>query len=239
MLSKTTGIVIKNTKYGDNNLITKIFTRQFGMQTYMINGIQSAKAPIRASTIQPFNELEMVVYHSKTRQIHRIKEAKILADFHPPQNNMVKTGIAMFITEIINKSIKEEEPNEKVYEFISFMRKELFNSNLPDALFPHLFSIKLCSFLGFEPHGIYSEESCFFNLEEGRFTSTPTVADLCLDKPSAEHLSILITNHKSIENILQRKDRIYLLDKLMLYYSLHLPGFTKPKSIDILAALWN
>ena len=39
MITKTKGIVLNYIKYGDTSIICKIYTKLFGVQSYIINGI--------------------------------------------------------------------------------------------------------------------------------------------------------------------------------------------------------
>ena len=44
MITKTRGIVLNYIKYGDTSIICKIYTEQFGLQSYIINGIRKSKS---------------------------------------------------------------------------------------------------------------------------------------------------------------------------------------------------
>ena len=43
MTHKTKGIVLRTVKYGETSLVVIMFTELFGIQTYMVNGVRSAK----------------------------------------------------------------------------------------------------------------------------------------------------------------------------------------------------
>src|SRR5665213_2692691 len=105
MLVNTSGIVIRNTKYGEDSVISKIFTREFGMQTYIINGIHGPKASIKASLIQPLTILDLVVYYQKLKEIQRIKEARCPVQLTSLHSDHTKSGICMFVSEVLFKVI--------------------------------------------------------------------------------------------------------------------------------------
>ena len=48
MLHKTNGIVLKVIKYSESSIISNIYTERFGLQTYIVNGVRSAKAKGKA-----------------------------------------------------------------------------------------------------------------------------------------------------------------------------------------------
>ena len=75
MLQKTNGIVLRSIKYGDSSLITTIFTSVSGVQTYIVQGVRSAKqGKNRAGTFQPGMLLDLVVYQQPQKNMQRIRE---------------------------------------------------------------------------------------------------------------------------------------------------------------------
>ena len=44
MLEKTEGIVLNYLKYRDTSIIVRIYTRKYGLQSYIVNGIRSQKS---------------------------------------------------------------------------------------------------------------------------------------------------------------------------------------------------
>lgn len=80
MLLHTQGIVLGYTKFRETSIIAKIYIREGGLRSYIINGVRSAK-PNKAwsmALFQPLQLLRMVVYHRERAGIERIKEAKAL-----------------------------------------------------------------------------------------------------------------------------------------------------------------
>ena len=64
MITKTKGIVLNYIKYGDTSIICKIYTKSFGVQSYIINGIRNSKSK-NIGLYQPLNILDLVVYNKK------------------------------------------------------------------------------------------------------------------------------------------------------------------------------
>ena len=58
------GIVLNYIKYGDTSIICKIYTEQYGLQSYIINGVRNSKSK-NIGLFQPLNILDMVVYYKK------------------------------------------------------------------------------------------------------------------------------------------------------------------------------
>jgi DNA repair protein RecO (recombination protein O) len=126
-----------------------IFTEQFGLQSYIVNGIRSKTSRSKIALFQPLTLLELVVYHRENANINRIKEVKCLHPYQSIQGDIIKSSVAMFITEVINKSVKEESHASHLFEFLcsSFITLDTLVDNSEN--FHLVFLIKLSRFLGF------------------------------------------------------------------------------------------
>src|SRR4051812_2313610 len=119
MIHKTRGIVFRFTKYGETSIIVTIFTEEFGLQSYIVNGVRSKSSKNKIALYQPLTLLNLVVYHRERANIERIKEIQC---FHPYQTLTVdvkKSTIAMFITELLNKTVKEESHVQDLFDFLA------------------------------------------------------------------------------------------------------------------------
>lgn len=151
MLYKTRGIVFRFIKYGDTSIIVNIFTEAFGLQAYIVNGVRSKSAKSRIALYQPLTFLEMVVYHREYAKINRIKELKCLQPFQSLILDVKKSTVAMFISEVLNKTVREESHTQEMFDFLldaisSFDRQVQHYEN-----FHLIFLLKLSKLLGFGP----------------------------------------------------------------------------------------
>src|SRR5437868_15396845 len=112
MLHKTRGIVFKTTDYGESSVIVQIFTEKFGLQSYIINGVKKPKAKITRNMLQPLHLLDLVVYYKNTGAVQRIKELKNAPLLQNIPYNVLKSGIALFLNEVLYKAVKQQTPDE-------------------------------------------------------------------------------------------------------------------------------
>ena len=139
MLLSTRGIVTRTSKYSETSLIARIFTEQSGMQSFLIRGIHRSTSRIKPSMFQPLALLELVIYQKQKNSLHSLKE---VGYFHPYQTllfDIRKISIALFIQELIQKTIREEEPNPGLFDFLASTCIELDNIVSPGGLFPVVF----------------------------------------------------------------------------------------------------
>lgn len=120
MIDKTRGIVIKYLKYQESSIIVQIFTEKFGLASYIVNGIRSARSKRSIGYFQPFSLLELVVYNKSGRDIQRLSEYRYYAPVHSIQTDIRKSTIALFLSEILTKLLHHEKGSqEELYRFLS------------------------------------------------------------------------------------------------------------------------
>ena len=149
MINKTRGIVLNYIKYGDTSIICKIYTEQFGLQSYIINGIRNSKSK-NIGLFQPLNILDLVVYHKKTSGLQRIKESKLDYAYKTLHLDMKKISVCFFLSEFLTKISQNDDNQKDNFDFmkdslIVFDRLEINYSN-----FHIQFLIKLSKYLGID-----------------------------------------------------------------------------------------
>ena len=77
MLYKTKAIAFNYIKYRDTSIIARMYTREFGLQSYIVNRVRSVNSKIKIAHYQPFTLLDLVCYHKEEKDIQRISEIKI------------------------------------------------------------------------------------------------------------------------------------------------------------------
>src|ERR1700741_511049 len=118
MLLKTKGVVFHNIKYADKKIISKIYTRDHGMQSYMVNVGSSAKSKIKPALLLPLNQLEMEVFSKENKDLGRISEARCFYQYSGLGTDLQKSSIGAFLNEVLYRSIVEEESNPNLFDFI-------------------------------------------------------------------------------------------------------------------------
>ena len=236
MLHKTRGIVLKTTSYSESSVIVQIFTEKFGIQSYLINGVKKARAKISMNMLQPLHLVDMVVYHKANGNIQRVSELRPSPVFSSIPYDLTKRTIAMFLNEVLYKSIRQQMTDEKLFEFI-FSAICWFDACDDRITNFHLaFLLKISRFLGFAPSAAVSRDQVFFDLQEGAFKSRMPVHPHFLNQEDASLFILLYTTpfEKISEINTENKVRRYLLDKILIYYTLHTASFGEILSHQVL-----
>lgn len=232
MLEKTKGIVINYIRYRDTSIITKIFTEELGLQTYIVNGIRSSgKRKSKIALFQPLTLLDLVVYYEKDKdKIFRISEVKCHQPFVSIPFEYQKSAIAMFLSEILSKTLRDESENKALFDFLYESFSHLDNETCQTNPFPIHFLIKLTRFLGFEPQ---NAQEIFRQIEEFQpldFTQE--------ELPQAEsYLNHLLQNQYSVAHSSPLPLSSLLLDLIINFYRLHIDSLKELKSLTVLRAM--
>jgi len=105
MISKTKGIVFHQLKYSETSFIVKIYTQEFGLQSYLIKGARNKKSKIRPALLQHLSLLELIVTHKEKSNLQHIREIRSAHQYSNLPFDMIKSSITLFVNELLLKSI--------------------------------------------------------------------------------------------------------------------------------------
>ncbi|MEQ8924167.1 MAG: DNA repair protein RecO [Fulvivirga sp.] len=218
MLHKTRGVVLKYFKYRDTSIIAKIYTEEFGLQSYIVNGVRSARAKGKIALFQPLTLLNMVVYKKASSGIQRISELNCSTPLNSMPYNVVKSSIGVFISEVLYKCIKEDEPDNSLFNFIHNTILTLDHQKEINLNFHLIFLIQLSHYLGI---GITSTNQ-FMHINNS--DKLEKLKELSKSDYNSKH---------AITNSLRRA----ILNDLLQFYKTHIDIAGEFKSIEILRAV--
>lgn len=236
MLHKTRGIVLKTTLYSESSVVVQIFTEKFGIQSYMINGVKKPKAKIRMNMLQPLHLVDMVVYHKTNTSIQRVSELRPSPIFSSIPYDIIKSTMAIFLNEVLYKSIRQQMADEHLFDFIFSAICWLDENSEANVNFHLAFLLKLSRYLGFAPSMQTKSDQSYFDLQEGEFKPTLPVHPHYLEKSDAIlFISLFTSSFEKINQIkLENKTRRFILDKILIYYTLHTASFGDIRSHQVL-----
>ncbi len=225
MLQKTRGIALSYIRYRETSIISRVYTEDFGLQSYIVNGVRSAKSKSnRIALFQPLTLLDMVVYYKADRELHRLSEVKTSHPFQSLPFEVTKSTIALFVTEMLNKVLKEEAGSPTLFQFLVNAVLFLEEAHTNYENFHLSFLLKLSFFLGFGPESAREFES------QLREHSVPFLPDDTTEKA----LNSILRHPIGTPVELSRAARNELLDALVAYYHVHIDSLGEVKSLPVL-----
>jgi DNA repair protein RecO (recombination protein O) len=217
MLHKTRGIVFRFTKYGETSIIVNIFTELFGLQSYIVNGVRSKSSKNKIALYQPLTLLEMVVYHRENANINRIKEVKCFYPYQTIPVDIKKSALAIFINEVLNKTVKDESHAQDLCTFLMESLQALDQMTERAENFHLMFLLKLSRLLGF-----------------GAYNLIEVLGPRASDEQTERLLAELIHADYNTVVLLTNTQRRAILELLLKFYADHIDTFGEMRSVQVL-----
>ena len=231
MLIKTRGIIFKALKYSETSLILDVYTEEKGLRKYIISGVRNKRSKVKTGLLQPATLVDMVAYFRDNKPMNRIKEIKAAKIYEAIPFELMKGTISLFMIELAQKTIKEEEGNPDLFNFLfnrfaTLDKLEQLNPNF------HLhFMLDLSGYLGFYPGGKWSLETPWLNMRDGKFVKDEPLHQYGLSRDLSEKVGLLL---KKQEVRMARVDRQKIVQKLIDYYRVHVENFNGLNTHEIL-----
>lgn len=237
MLVNTKAIVLSALKFNEKSLIVKCFTLSDGLKSYFVrDAFSGRKNNQKIAYFQPLTLLEIEAVHKNKGTLENFKEIKISQAYSSIPTDIFKSTIVMFLSEMLHHSIHEEEANPDFFSFLetAFMWLDAHDQT---ANFHLILLMESTKFLGFYPEDS-NPNFDFFEMREGVFIPFETVT--CLNKSNSFLLKKLLElRFDSTQVLFNSKERQELLKIIIDYYALHLDGFRKPKSLEVLMEVFS
>ena len=239
MITTTRAIVLHHLRYGDSSLIVNLYTENMGRQTVFVKGAFSKKSPVHATMFQSLHLIETDLHHRANRQMQRVANVQVYHQFQSIPFDPVKNCIALFIAEILYKTLREEEANAGLFEFLLHAIQTLDLNEHGTANFHLVFLVHYTRYLGIYPNTENASDRTWFDAKSGNFVLIPTASSPVaaynhlltqLFGMSFERLDSLSLNHHQ---------RNYLTEYLLGYYATHVDHFGKLKSFPVLQNIFQ
>jgi DNA repair protein RecO (recombination protein O) len=197
-------------------VIVTIFTDEFGLQSYIVNGVRSKTTKSRIALYQPLTLVELVVYHRENANLNRIKEIKCLHPYQTLHLDVIKSSVGLFVAEVINKTVKEESHAKELCEFLISSLVTLDTSSYVNN-FHLIFLLKLSGFLGFGAQNV--------NEVLGPRITEPAIE---------EAIQRIINGDYNVSITLSGSQRRELLKLIIDFYNEHTGMLGEMKSLQVL-----
>ena len=232
MLITTRAVVLRLLKYGDRSVVLNAYTEQFGARTYMVRPARKGK-PL---ALAPLDRVELVVGEDPRRDMHNVREFRVDKPYINVPGQPARGILLLFAQEVFCRTLKEEAGDPDLFDLVLSSLEELDSSpDLPH--FPLLLLARLSRHLGFLPappqHG-----QDRFDLREGNFFNGPCEHGQFLGPAQVEAFARLLAAENGTGTLqLATEQRKELLEGLLEYFRLHVPGFGQLRSPAVLHAV--
>ncbi|WP_373522493.1 DNA repair protein RecO [Aquiflexum sp.] len=226
-LIKTKGLVLSFLKYRETSIIVRIFTRELGLKSYIVNGVRTKGAKSKMAFYQPLTLLDLIVYDKEGAGLNRISEVKLSKAYERIPFDFQRSSIAMFMGEVLGKSIYESYHNESFYDFLEYALGLLDEESVILVHYPLVFLWESSKYLGFAPN---NANSFFEELTDEAYHPAEV-------KEEMDYLDGLIGESFACTHKVHAIFRKKLLDHFLMFYSKHLESQNEWKSVKVLRQL--
>ncbi|MBK9271163.1 MAG: DNA repair protein RecO [Saprospiraceae bacterium] len=225
----TRGIVFRCVRYRESSLILDVLTETHGLLSFIMNGVFKKTDQRLASVLSSGNLIQLVAYYSEQKSLHRIKEVQFSYIYQNIPQDIKKSAMILFMTELCAKCIKESQRNTELYQYIQRCYMLVDKQDPIDPGFHLKFMLGLTSFLGFYPSERNGPNQIYFDLLNGIFVEENVASIQVLDEEESSLLNHFIRSKSQTEpietSLLNSSQRKTILDILTRYYSLHIEHF--------------
>lgn len=229
MLVKSRSIVLHHIKYGDSGILLYCYTEQYGRMAFIANSVRTKNPKFPIHYFQPLTILDTLFYYKSKHNLHRLKELSSPMRYSTIPYQTDKSCIAMFVAEVLYRTLREEESNPMLFGFLINMFQLLDLNHKGIVNFHLLFLLQYSKFLGIFPAGLLEDSFGGREVTDIKmFHNLPADAMLSIKQMlqwPVVHLEEITINNKT---------RILILDRLIQFYNMHLDNILKLKSLSIL-----
>lgn len=241
MLEKTRGIVLHQIKYTDSGIVAQLYTRKFGRQSFLIRGMRNRKTGKHNILFQPLFILDLEIGYKESREMNVLREFTVSYPPYDIYSDIKKTSVAIFLGEVLTSVLREESAHEEMFDFIENSIIYFDGCRVGYANFHIAFLAGLSSFLGFEPGPREREDDSFFDMTNGIYVAVPPTHGNYVNPEISDILArVFAASYDTVGSIILTGTlRNEVLDTLIRYYSLHLSGLKKIRSLEVLKQVFS
>ncbi len=238
--NKLTAIILHTLKYRDSSLLVYAYTDLFGRQTYVVNGVRSEKNKMGMACFQPLTLLDAVAFNNPKSELQRLKEYRLAIPLQDISFDVHKNAMALFMGEVVYKTVREHEPNQPLFEFLRQSVLELENIHEGAANYHLYFLAQLAAYLGYAPGNDYSPECSYFDIPSGEFTPVRPKHDLFFSPEQSALLGCLLeTDYTGLSALaLNREQRNTFVNNMLKFYDHHFDRLSPVRSWSVLGEVY-
>ena len=176
MLTKSQIIVLHTIKHGDTGIVVQCYSNTAGRCSLYFRA--SSKKQNNLALMHKLNILDVITYSNGTQSMPTIKEVSVPYNLGSLRGDIYKSTIAIFISELLGRTVRESESNPHLYSFISSSIQILEHITEGVANFHVHFLTHLCKMLGFMPLDNYGATTPVFDIATAKFTAVPHASQM-------------------------------------------------------------
>jgi len=190
--------------------------------------------------LQPLFLVNIEAYYKGSGELSLVKEISLCRTLDFPYN-IRKSTQAMFISEVLYKTLKEENRNPQLFEFLLTSIDYFDLNHKGTANFHIFFLVKLMRYLGIIPSLRANKEVSYFDMKEGEYQSVIPDHTEYLEPFETRFLQYLLNaGYPDLARLkMNHNDRQLVLERILRFYAIHIDGMAKIRSYGVLKEVFG
>ena len=140
--------MLRHTDWGEADRLLSLFTREAGKLRSVAKGVRRLRSR-KAGHLEPFTRVALML--ARGRDLWIVTQAETVDAFQPLREDLVRTGYAAYVIELLDRFTYEEGENRPLYDLVVDALGRVALE--PDPfLSVRYYEMRLLDFLGFRPH---------------------------------------------------------------------------------------
>ena len=146
-LRRVEAVVISHNEFGEADRLLMLYTREMGKIRTLAKGIRKTHSR-KAGHLEPFTCADVLV--AKGASFWIISQAETVKEYARIKEDLVKTGLAAYALELLERFTLEEEANAALYRLIKDTLERIHEETDPFSAIRH-YELRLLEQVGYRP----------------------------------------------------------------------------------------
>jgi DNA repair protein RecO (recombination protein O) len=219
-----------------------VLDSRLGRRGIYLRGMKKSKNSAVTAHFHNLAILEVVTAASTKSKLLYLREYHPLVQLHSIRTDISKGAIALFVSEVIYRTLREESGDEELFEWLKGMISTLEALEGNCANFHLKFLAGFCRQMGFLPHDNWSEQTPLFDIISARFVTPDSSNDsgyLFSEQDSLLlHRLLSADFNEAMQIPLNAKARNSFCDQMLKYLSYWLETSINIRSVAVLHTIF-
>lgn len=240
-IERITGIVTDIVRHNDRHNIVSLFTRSRGRVSFLSPASSGKTGRARNARLQLLSVVESDVNFRENRELQTLGNVSLERIWRDIYFNPVKGAIVMFLSEFLNRYLREAAPEPLLWDYVYLSLANLDSRKGGCANFHLSFLIGFLHFAGITPDITGIEKGDYFDMQAGLAVVERPLHKNFLYPSETVFLPLMLRMNMNNDQHFRFKngERREILRKILQYYSIHFPGLTNLKSPEILGEVFS
>lgn len=140
-------VVLRHSDWGEADRLLGLYTREQGKLRAIAKGARRLRSR-KAGHLEPFTRVALLL--ARGRDLWIVTQAEAVETYQPLREDLLRTGYAAYVVELLDRFIYEEGPNRALYQLlVDTLQRLAGEEDVFTAV--RFYEIRLLDLLGFRP----------------------------------------------------------------------------------------